>query len=116
VVDERPSRLSLGRFAFGFDTEPSGPPSVFFTSQTRAGARATRIRNSPGWTSPLAHGCSPTKGCSPIWCFLSPGAPSFTGIWLALRVGPNSTAEAPRHPYPVLLIQLSSEPVRGCHP
>jgi len=55
-----------------------------FTSQTSAGTLATRIRNSPGWTLPLANCCPSTKCCSLILCFLSPGTQSFPGIRLAM--------------------------------
>ena len=104
----------LGCFAFG-SILPSWPPSVCFTSQTSAGALATRIRNSPGLTSLVAKCSSPIKCCSAILCFLSPGAQSFTGIWLALAYAHTRRLKRPAMRIKCSLSNFSSDPVNCCH-
>jgi hypothetical protein len=48
-MDEWPSHLSMGLAAFGFDRAKFAPLRLLylFTSQSSAGALATRIKNSP---------------------------------------------------------------------
>ena len=46
VIDEWPSRLSMGPVAFGLDSAELAPGPLL--SQTSAGALATRIKKSPG--------------------------------------------------------------------